>query len=132
MKMSRIATGVFGAALLFCSSAFAQETKGKLHLDETLTVAGTRLNPGDYKVEWKGDGPDAQVSLVKGKQAVATFPARITEQAIASNNDAYGSTEQPNGTKTLNAIYFSGKRYVVQVEGAATAQHNPQDNAPSK
>ena len=123
MKTSRIATSLLGAALLFSVNAFAKEnSKGALRLDETVTVDGTTINPGNYKVEWTGNGPDVQVSLVKGSQTVATFPAHVTEQASVPKADAYGSSEQPNGTKALTSIFFGGKHYALQLGNAGANQ----------
>jgi Neuraminidase (sialidase) len=118
MRMSRIGVTLFGAALLFSSSAFAggNDNKGSLRLDEKVTVDGTALNPGSYKVEWTGDGPEVKVSILKGGQTVATFPAHVTEQKSTQAADAYASAKQPDGGKTLTAIYFGGKHYSLQVE----------------
>ena len=118
MRMSRIGVTLFGAALLFSSSAFAggNGNKGSLRLDEKVTVDGTPLNPGNYKVEWSGDGAEVKVSILQGGQTVATFPAHVAEQKMTPPADAYGSTKQPNGDKTLTAIYFGGKHYSLQVE----------------
>lgn len=125
MKMSRIAMSVFGAALMVSASAFAKDSnKGTLRLDDKVTVDGTPLDPGNYKVEWNGSGPDVQVTLFRGSQTVATFPAHLTEQATANNADAYGSSNQPNGGKTLTAIYFGGKHYVLEVQPTAANQQN--------
>ena len=125
MKKSRIGITLFGAALLFSASAFAGNgNKGALRLDENVTVDGTPLQPGNYRVEWNGNGPDVQVSLLKGNQTVATFPAHLAEQTQPNQADAYGSTDEPNGSKSLTAIYFSGKRYFLQIEDNAANQRN--------
>ena len=124
MRMSRIGVTLFGAALLFSSSAFAggNNNKGTLRLDEKVTVDGTPLNPGNYKVEWTGNGPDVKVSILQGGQTVATFPAHVAEQKATPPADAYGSSTQPNGDKTLTAIYFGGKHYSLQVQPASADQ----------
>jgi hypothetical protein len=121
MKLSRIGVTLFGAALLFSSSAFAggNSNKGSLRLDDKVTVAGTSLNPGNYKVEWTGSGPEVKVSILQGGQTVATFPAHVAEQKATPPADAYGSSTQPNGDKALTAIYFGGKHFSLQVEPAA-------------
>ena len=132
MRMSRIAI-TFGAALLLAASVFANDNnKGTLRLDETVTVDGTAVNPGNYKVEWTGNGPDVQVTVLKGSRTVATFPAKVTEQAAAPKTDAYGSTDQPNGGKALTAIYFGGKHYALQVLPASANQQSQNTSTPSK
>ena len=120
MKMSRIAITVLGAALLVSASAFAKDTnKGTLRIDDRVTVAGTQLNPGNYKVEWSGNAPDVQVTISQGSRTVTTFPAHLTEQATANTADAYGSSNQ-NGGKTLTTIYLAGKHYSLDVEPNTT------------
>lgn len=135
MSKSRIGVTLFGAALLFSASAFAGNgNKGSLKLSETVTVEGTTLKPGDYQVEWNGNGPDVQATILKGGRTVATFPAHVTEQAAAAETDGYGyrRSDQPNGGNTLTAIYFGGKHYALQVESAAASQQNQSNSAPAK
>ncbi|MGB9421904.1 MAG: hypothetical protein WBR26_00040 [Candidatus Acidiferrum sp.] len=129
MRMSRIGVTFFGAALFFSASAFAGNSdKGTLRLGEKVTVDGTPLSPGNYKVEWNGNGQDVQVTLLQGNRKVATFPAHLTEETAASDNDAYGAANQPNGDKSLTAIYFGGKHYSLQVEPTAANRESQQTN----
>ena len=110
-------TTFFGAALLLSLSAFAGETnKGTLRLGEKVSVDGTPLSPGNYQVEWNGAGSTIEVTLRKGKEAVATFPAHLSEQAAPNSTDAYGSVSGADGSKALTAIYLGGKRFVIEVE----------------
>lgn len=131
MKLSRIGVAFLGLAFLFSSAAFAgDENKGTLRLQDKLTVAGTPLNPGEYRVEWSGSGPDVQVKLIKGHDTVATFPAKLAEQKIAITANGYGSDAD---NKALTAIYFGGKHYSLQVEPTAAPQQIQQSNSnPSK
>jgi hypothetical protein len=117
MKLSRVLTFLFGAALLFSSAAIAGEAnKGTLRLSENVVIQGKALNPGKYTVEWDGSGPTVQVTLLSGKDKVATFPAHVTEQAAPNVQDAYGTATEPNGSRSLTAIYLGGKRLVLQVD----------------
>jgi hypothetical protein len=117
MKMSRVSIILAGAVLVFSSGALAGETnKGKLHLSDKVIVEGQTVNPGEYTVEWTGTGPTVQVSLVRGKQTVATFPAHVTEQSNRNTQDAYGSSVEPDGSRSLTAIYIGGKRTTLELE----------------
>lgn len=128
MKVSRLAITLFGVALLCSTSVFAREAnKGTLRLDNKVTVDGTPLNPGNYKVEWNGSGPVVQVTLSQGKDTVATFPAHLAQQTLANDADAYGSATEPDGSKSLTAIYLGGKHFVLEVEQKA-AQEQPSSN----
>jgi type 1 fimbria pilin len=122
MKMSKIAIALFGAALLFSSGAIAKDTnKATLVIADKLNVEGKTVDPGTYKVEWDGNGPTVQVTLLKGKQTVTTFSAHVTEQASKNPGDAYGAVEQADGSKSLSAIYPGGKHAVLEVDQAAAA-----------
>jgi type 1 fimbria pilin len=131
MKVSKIATALLGVALL-CSAGVraADSNKGTLHLNDKVTVDGTPINPGDYKVEWTGSGPDVQATILKGKETVASFPAHIAEQTSPNAANAYASSDQPDGAKKLTAIYFGGKRFSLQLERNASAQQT--NTNPSK
>jgi hypothetical protein len=114
---------LFGAALLFSSSALAgNANKGTLDLAEKVSVDGKPLNPGTYKVEWEGAGPTVQVTLLQGREKVATFPAHLTEQANSNSANAYGSDIAPDGSRTLKAIYIGGKRDVLEIQPAGAPQ----------
>src|SRR5208337_4466547 len=125
MKLSRISVALFGAALLFSSGAIAKDTnKTTLHVNEKLSVEGKTINPGNYKVEWNGSGPTVQVTLLQGNQTVATFPAHLTEQTTQNPANAYGSVEQPDGSRALTAIYPGGNRVVLPLDQDATTQQS--------
>jgi hypothetical protein len=124
MKNSKLSIALFGAALLLSSAAFAGDSnKAILDLNESVSVEGKTLNPGHYKVEWTGSGADVQVTVLKGKDTVATFPARDVEQPNQNRSDAYASATQTDGTRALTAIYIGGKHTVLEVgQNGATQQ----------
>jgi hypothetical protein len=125
MKKSAIAVTLFSAALLFSSGAIAGEAnKGTLHLDSSVSVEGKTIDAGTYKVEWTGSGSDVQVTLLRGKNTVATFPAHVTEQPNANTGDAYGTATQPDGTRTLTSIYLGGKKTVLEISQNGSSQQS--------
>jgi hypothetical protein len=131
MKISRMLSLLFGAALLVSSAAIAAETnKTSVQLADKVVVEGKSLDSGTYTVEWNGSGPTVQVTLLHGKQTVATFSAHLTEQPSANSRDSYSTSTEADGSKALTAIYPGGKHYVLQIENSQTSQ---QTNAqPSK
>jgi hypothetical protein len=122
MKMSRISTLLFSGTLLFSSAALAgQANKGKIQLADRIIVDGKPLEPGNYRVEWDGNGPAVQVKLLQGKQVVATLPAHVTEQTDANSQDSYSTATEADGSKALTAIYPGGKRLALQFDRSAAA-----------
>jgi hypothetical protein len=123
MKLSKLLIMLIGTAFAFSSGALAGETnKAKLHLAEKIEVEGKTINPGEYKVEWTGSGMTVQVSLVQGKQTIATFPAHVTEQATPNKHDAYGISADMEGFRSLTAIYIAGKRTTLELERKESSQ----------
>src|ERR1700732_2861761 len=122
MKMSRVSIMLFGSALLFSSAALAGENnKGKLQLTDKVVVDGKPIERGNCRVEWDGSGPAVQVKLVQGNQTVATLSARLTEQAGRNSQDAYATTIEPDGSRTLTAIYPGGKRLALEFDQSAAS-----------
>jgi hypothetical protein len=114
MKMSKAFGFLFGAALLVSSAAVAGETnKSSVQLDNKVVVEGKTLDSGRYTVEWSGSGSDVQVTLLRGKQTVATNP-----------QDAYSTTSEQDGSKTLTAIYPGGKRIALKIDHTQASQQS--------
>ena len=129
MKLSKLSLAFFGSALLLSSAAFAGDSnKGSLQLYEKTNVEGKLLNPGHYTVTWEGSGPDVQVTVLEGKRTVATFPAHLTEQTTKNTEDAYGSSAEADGSRSLTAIYPNGKRFSLELGQASASQPS---NAPA-
>jgi len=123
MKLSKLSLAFFGSALLLSSAAVAGDSnKGSLNLYEKVSIEGKELNPGHYTITWDGSGPNVQVTVLQGKQTVATFPAHLTEQAVRNNEDAYGSSSETDGSRTLTAIYPNGKRFSLELETKSASQ----------
>jgi hypothetical protein len=123
MKLSKLSLAFFGSALLLSSAAVAGDSnKGSLNLYEKVSVEGKELNPGHYTITWDGSGPNVQVTVSQGKQTVATFPAHLTEQATRNNEDAYGSSADTDGSRTLTAIYPNGKRFSLELGQTSASQ----------
>jgi hypothetical protein len=124
MKLSRIATTLFGASLLFAFGAFAQE-KSNLNVTETVKVQGTELKPGKYIVQWDGAGPNVQVSIHQGKNNLGTFPATVVPVSTANIGDGVEAQREPGGSQSLVAIYPKGKKYQLELgqKQAVVAAH---------
>ena len=120
MKLSKVVTTLFGTALLLATCTFAGETnKTNINLADKVTVEGKTIEPGKYQVEWTGNGPNVQVTVAKGKQQVASFPAKLTEQASNNAASAYSTSAAADGSKSLTAIYVGGKKYILEVDQAS-------------
>lgn len=105
---------VLGLALVLTSSAFAA-TKANLHVNNTLTVNGTNLKPGDYKLQWDGSGPDVEVSIVQGKNVVAKVPGKVVELSNVPASDATVTRHNNDGSSSLAGARFEGKKFALEI-----------------
>jgi hypothetical protein len=119
MKRPNILKGVLlGIALLLATSAFATE-KGTLTITDPVTLGGTQLKAGTYTVQWDGNGPNVQLSVLRGKSVVAAAPAHMVDMGRAVEASGYGFTNEANGTSSLSEIRLHGKKYVLEIGGQA-------------
>ena len=122
MKISKMLQGsVLAVALLMATSAFAIN-KGSLQVHDDLNVSGTSLAPGDYAVQWEGNGPNVQVNILKGKKVVATVPAQVVDLKDAPGANSAVVTRNADGSRSLTQIRFSGKRFALSVAGEGSEE----------
>jgi hypothetical protein len=79
-------------------SALARDNAHSVEISDVVQIGDTKLEAGDYRVEWQGAGPVVQVSFQqKGKTAVTvpgtleTNDDQVTQDAIvieATSGDA--------------------------------------------
>lgn len=125
MKVAKIGlTFLAGALLLSVGTLAGEANKATLRLQEKVTVEGKQLTPGTYRLEWDGAGPDVRVNIVRGKETVATVPAHVVEQQARNAQDAYGTNEEADGSRSLTSIYVGGKNFSLQLQGTEAAQHS--------
>ena len=125
MKVSKISKGLLlGLALLLATSGFAAN-KGNLQVNDPVTVNGKQLGTGEYTVKWDGAGPNVELNILKGKNVVATVPARMLELEQSPNRDSVVTNTSSDGRKALSEIRFSGKKYALAVNNeSAKAESN--------
>jgi hypothetical protein len=129
MSVSRTLTAITGSLLFAGAGAIAGNTagaanaantentgKGTLHLYEDVNVQGKQLKPGDYRVEWNGSGDKVEVSIHKGKETIATVPARIVSEEKKPATDGYTAKQGADGTNQLSELFFHGKDYRLEIE----------------
>jgi len=115
MKFATVSKSlVMGVALLLATSALAA-TKGDLSLQSSVTVNGTTLKPGDYKLQWDGNGPNVEVSIMQGRTVLAKVPAKVVDLSAPAANNAAVIRKNADGTDTLNSARFQGKKFALEL-----------------
>jgi len=88
-----------------------------------VTVSGKQLKAGDYAVKWEGNGPNVELNILQGNKVVATVPARLIDLTRSSDSNAAVTKLNGDGSKSLNEIRFSGKKYALAIgEESAKAE----------
>jgi hypothetical protein len=115
MTLSKISKGLLlGLALLLATSLFAAN-KGSLQLNDPLTVNGKQLAAGEYRLQWEGNGPSVELSILRGKDVVASVPARLVDLDRPAQADLTITRKNADGNKTLSEIRFGGKKYSLAI-----------------
>jgi hypothetical protein len=109
---------VVGLALTLASSAFAA-SKANLTLNNPTSINGTSLKAGEYKLQWDGNGPNVEVSIMQGKKVVAKVPAKVVDLNQSSANDAALLKQNGDGTTTLAGARFQGKKFALELGEAS-------------
>lgn len=122
MKVLRLFAILFAGSFLLSTAALAVKTNKKtMHLYENAKVKGALLRPGDYQVEWSGPGPNVRLSLVQDGTTVATVPAKIVTENTSHDQDGYVLRSDKKGGKSLEEIFFSGKKYDLKIRPSGKA-----------
>src|SRR5580704_953095 len=108
MKFATVSKSlILGLAVLLTSSAFAgTSAKGSLQLSNPVVVNGTTLKPGDYKLNWEGEGPNVELSIIQGKNVIAKVPAHVVDLTSPAANTAAVTKKQDSGPNALAGIRF--------------------------
>jgi len=115
MNTKSISKGLLlGASLFFASAAFAGE-KTSVKFYEDVKLNGKTIAQGKYDVELEGTGSQAQISIRQGKETIATVPATVNPTKVAQTATGYSTSQAQDGSKTLTAVVFAGKKFTVQL-----------------
>jgi len=106
------------ASGLSLSAIAKDKNETRISLSDSVQVGATDLKPGDYTLQWEGDGPDVQVKVLKGKNVVATVPAKLAQGTSGYANAI--TTRTVGNMKTLDEVDFGGGKQSL-VFGDATA-----------
>ena len=113
MSVSKISKGLLlGLALLLATSGFAAN-KGTLQVNDPVTVNGKQLGAGEYTVKWDGAGPNVELNILKGKNVVATVPARMLDLEQSPSRDSVVTNTNSDGHKVAERNSLFGKEVCV-------------------
>lgn len=107
--------GVVVTALVLATTTMWADGKGSLGLQHPTQVAGKTLDSGNYSVRWDGKGDQVELKIFKGKNMVASVPARVIQLSSAAPFDSAVVNNDSSGSMSLAQIRFGGKKYALEV-----------------
>ena len=106
MKQIKYIAVLCALALLTSLGALARDKNQRtVEISDSVQVGETQLQPGTYKVEWQGTGPQVQVNFMRNGKTVATVPGTLKTGTNVSHDEIVTDTTNAN-TKTLQEIDF--------------------------
>jgi hypothetical protein len=91
----------------FGGSAYAARNNAhSVDISDAVQIGGTKLKPGNYKVEWQGTGPAVQVSFQQNGKTVVTVPGTLKTNDDQVIQDAIVTEATGAGASTLKEIDF--------------------------
>jgi outer membrane lipoprotein-sorting protein len=101
-------------------AALANVKSKKVHFNDDVTVAGTVVKKGDYKVSY--DSESKELTISDGKQIVVKTKASLDETKLKSSfYDATYNTKKESGTLLLTRVNVGGAFAVIGGEGSTTS-----------
>ncbi len=127
LALAGMFTFVLPLALLASNNTRPQ--KKNVQVADQVVLAGKTLAPGQYKVEWQGNGPNVKVNFLKSGKTVLTAPARVAQLKTKAPYDAVVENTRKNGTKTITEIQWNNQREALMF---GTQAHSAKAHHPSK
>jgi hypothetical protein len=113
MKMKRTAMLGLLFSAIFASMVLTSTVTGDTKhftFSEPVIVGNVTLEPGTYRLEWTGSGPEVKVSFLKEGKLVAIASAMLIVDK--SPHRAIETITMPDNSKVLKRISFTRKTLV--------------------
>ena len=115
--------------MLPLSALAASKNSSNVEIPDKVVVNGKQIQPGTYKVEWNGTGPNVEVSILQGHKTVAQAPARLVngtyeQQAIVTH-------QNNSGANVLDQIQLKNKELDLSASSGGNSGANPAANSGS-
>jgi hypothetical protein len=113
MQQLKYAALLSTLALLSPVGALARDkNQHSVVIPDSMQVGSVQLEPGNYKVEWQGTGPEVQVNFVRNGKTVATVAGtlnandkRVVQDAIVTDTTSSKLKEIDFGRDKESVIF---------------------------
>jgi hypothetical protein len=108
--------------LLFPLGAWARNNAHSVDIPYVVQVGGTRVTPGNYKVEWQGTGPAVDVRFSQYGKTVVTVPGTLKTNDDQVTQDAIVTEATTADTTALKEIDFGRQKEALVFEQNQSGQ----------
>jgi hypothetical protein len=98
------------------SSYAARNNAHSVEISDAVQIGGTKLKPGNYRVEWQETGPTVQVSFQQNGKTVVMVPGTLKTNDDQVIQDAIVTEATGAGTSTLKEIDFGHQKEALVFE----------------
>jgi hypothetical protein len=127
---SKISLSLAAVALMLPLSALAaSKNSSNVEIPDKVMVNGKQIQPGTYKVEWNGTGPNVEVSILQGHKTVAQVPARIVDKTY--EQQAIVTHQTNSGANVLDQIQLKNKELDLNAPSGENSGTNAATNSGS-
>jgi len=89
------------------ASAFAKNTH-TLNLRRDAMLSGTRLDAGEYKIQWDNQSPGVMVKFSKKGNIMATAQGKLVDRGTTYRTDCVVYDTSADGSNTIREIRLGG------------------------
>lgn len=99
----------------------ASKDSAKITFDQNVIVGGTQVPAGNYRIQWEGAGTSVKVSIIQGKNTIATVPATLVEGKTPYSSAIELKSDETN-TRIVEGIEFKNlSLHFDQPNGSSTS-----------
>ena len=122
MKQLTLKSALLGVLLLFVGLAIAaaEQNAVTLVITDPVSIAGTTLKPGHYKVKWQTSGQNTTLTIQDGKKVVATVPVQVKQEPGPSADNAALRLTGEGSARSVTAIYTPNLTFVIEQNATAS------------
>ena len=103
----------------WAADATASTSRATLQLQDPMTVAGTQLQSGKYRVEWTGSGEQVEVKIYRGNKEVVATHAQLLKDDTSYDHLSYSVADK--GTRVLTQLYFGKQKCALRLDSGSNA-----------
>jgi hypothetical protein len=102
------------AMLLPVSAAARSNNERTVNLSTSVAIGNAQLQPGTYKMEWQGKGPNVNVEFLKNGKTVATTQGQWVDQSHPAPYDSVTTKKVSDNRDQLVEIDFHNQRQALR------------------